>query len=319
MSHKITANLLRLNYSRLWPNTWCNNYLYGETLLQDLRINQLIKAAIKKTPFRLWGFRISRVKGSVFVFIQILFQDFIFYRDNPSAKLYKKTFVLQNTEKEGLVENYSLYFENIFWAYANLSFILKTKLWKTLSINNSVVFYRFLVFGIWRFNVFNSFFKAFSLKNTDRLATEISKVFTKTRKRPFGRAFGIVQSLIRYKAQLRSLGIKGFKIKVFGPISAPRNRRKKVIGRTVGKLPITNFQSYVNYSSNTIVNKHGSFGVKIWIYKGYSSLLASGNSQRRSSYRTLKKKTFFKFVLLENKIVKITRYRYLYIKKKDLR
>ena len=147
---------------------------------------------------------------------------------------------------------------------------------------------------------------------------EISKVFLNARRKAFGKAFGIVKSLLRSKAELRSLGIKGFKIKFFGPLSAPRNRRKKIIGKTIGKLPITNFQSYVNYASNTVVNKHGSFGVKIWIYKGYSSLVASGNAQRRASYKTLKKKQFFKFVFLESRIVKITRYRYLYIKKKDL-
>lgn len=318
MPHKITANLLRLKYSRLWANTWCNNYFYGETLLQDLRVNQLIKAAIKRTPFRFWGFRISRTKERVFVFIQILFQDFKFYYNNPSSKLYKKILLDERPEEEVLEKNYYQYFENIWWAYVNLAFVLKTKLWKVLSINNSIIFYRLLIFGNWRFNTFNSFFKAFSLKNTDRLAMEISKVFFNARRKPFGKAFGIVKTLLRSKAELRSLGIKGFKIKFFGPVSAPRNRRKKVIGKTVGKLPITNFQSYVSYGSNVVINKHGSFGVKIWIYKGYSSLLASGNTQRRASYRTLKKKQFFKFIIMENKIEKITRYRYLYIKKKDL-
>lgn len=318
MPHKITANLLRLNYSRLWPNTWCNNYLYGETLIQDLRISQLVKAAIKKTPFRFWGLRISRTKASIFVVIRLLFQDFTFYRSKPFFKLPKKSPLGHLSEEEALEKNFHQHFEKIFWPYVNLSFVLKTKLWKVLSINDSIIFYRLLVFGNWRFNTFNSFFKAFSLKNTDRLALEISKVFLNTRRKPFGKAFGITKTLIRFKSELRSLGIKGFKIKFFGPVSAPRNRRKKVIGKTVGKLPITNFQSYVNYSSNTVVNKHGSFGVKIWIYKGYSSLLASGNTQRRASYKTLKKKQFFKFVLIESKIVKITRYRYLYIKKKDL-
>lgn len=318
MSHKITANLLRLNYSRLWPNTWCNNYLYGETLIQDLRISQLIKAAIKKTSFRFWGVRVSRTKGRVFVFIQLLFQDFTFYRSKTFSILSKKTSLEPHEEEKISEKNFHLHFENISWPYVNFSFLLKTKLWKILSIDNSTIFYRLLVFGNWRFNTFNSFFKAFSLKNTDRLALEISKVFFNTRKRAFGKAFGIVKTLIRFKAELRSLGIKGFKIKFFGPVSAPRNRRKKIIGKTVGKLPITNFQSYVSYASNTFVNKHGSFGVKVWIYKGYSSLLASGNTQRRASFKTLKKKQFFKFVLVESKIVKITRYRYLYIKKKDL-
>ena len=318
MAHKITANLLRLNYSRLWQNTWCNNHLYGENLLQDLRFSQLVKAAIKRTPFRFWGLKISRTKSSVFVLIKILFQGFAFHDNNTYLKLSKKTSLDQPTEEDKPKKNFKLIFENISWTCVNLSFIIKTKLWKVLSVSNSIVFYRLLVFGNWRFNTFNSFFKAFSLKNTDRLALEISKVFLSTRRKPFGKAFGIVKSLLRSKAELRSLGIKGFKIKFFGPVSAPRNRRKKIIGKTVGKLPITNFQSYVNYASNTVVNKHGSFGVKIWVYKGYSSLLASGNTQRRASYKTLKKKQFFKFVLLESRIVKITRYRYLYIKKKDL-
>ena len=215
-------------------------------------------------------------------------------------------------------EPYHQYFENVWWPYVELSFTLKTKLWKTLSLNNTIIVYRVLVFGSWRFSTFNSFFKAFSSKNTYRLATETSKVFLNTRKKAFGKAFGIIKSLLRSKAQLRSLGIKGFKIKILGPVSAPRNRRKKVVTKVVGKLPITNFQSYVNYGSNTVVNKHGSFGIKIWMYRGYSSLLASGNTQRRASYRTLKKKQFFKFVMIESKIIKITRYRYLYIKKKDL-
>lgn len=318
MSHKITANLLRLNYSRLWPNTWCNNYLYGETLIQDLRVSHLVKAALKKTSFRFWGVRISRTRGRVFVFIQLLFQDFTFYQSKLLPNLPKSTSLEYPREEEISEKDLHLHFENIRWPYVNLSFVLKTKLWKVLSINNSVIFYRLLVFGNWRFNTFNSFFKAFSLKNIDRLALEISKVFFNTRKKAFGKAFGIVKSLIRSKAELRSLGIKGFKIKFFGPVSAPRNRRKKRISKTAGKLPITNFQSYVSYGSNTLVNKHGSFGVKIWIYKGYSSLLASGNTQRRASFRTLKKKQFFKFVLVEGKIAKITRYRYLYIKKKDL-
>lgn len=278
----------------------------------------MVKAAIKKTPFRFWGLRVSRAKGCVFVVIQLLFQNFTFYQSKPLSELPKKTFLGHSGEEKTLEQNFHQHFENICWPYVNLSFTLKTKLWKVLSINNSIIFYRLLVFGNWRFNTFNSFFKAFSLKNTDRLALEISKVFLNARRKPFLKAFGIVKSLIRFKAQLRSLGIKGFKIKFFGPVSAPRNRRKKIMGKTVGKLPITNFQSYVNYSTNTVVNNHGSFGVKIWIYKGYSSLLASGNTQRRVSYQALKKKQFFKFVLVENKIVKITRYRYLYIKKKDL-
>lgn len=318
MPHKITANLLRLNYSRLWPNTWANNYLYGETLIQDIRVTQLVKAAIKKTPFRFWGLRLSRTKGCFFVFIRLLFQDFASYQTKSLFKPSKKTPLEHSDKKKTLEENFHQHFENIYWPYVSLSFVLKTKLWKVLSVNNSIIFYRLLVFGNWRFNTANSFFKAFSLKNTDRLALEISKIFLNTRRKPFGKAFGIIRSLIRFKSELRSLGIKGFKIKFFGPISAPRNRRKKIIGKTVGKLPITNFQSYVNYSSNTVVNKHGSFGVKIWIYKGYSSLLASGNTQRRASYKTLKRKKFFKFVMVEGKIEKITRYRYLYIKKKDL-
>lgn len=310
MSHKITPNLLRLNYSRLWPNVWCNNYAYGENLLQDLRINQLIKAVVKQSPFRLWGVRVSKTNSRTFAFIQILFQDFKFYYNNPSSRFYKKKSLVE--------EEYSQYFENISWPYVNLALTLKSKLWKTLSVSNFSVFYRILVFGSWRFNIFSSFFKAFSLKNTDRLAREISKIFLTSRKKPFGKAFGIVKSLLRSKPHLRALGVKGFKIKFLGPLSAPRNRRKKVITKTVGKLPTTNFQSYVNYGANTIVNKHGSFGIKIWVYKGYSSLLASGNTQRRASYRSLKKKQFFKFVLFDTKMVRITRYRYLYIKKKDL-
>lgn len=273
MTHLISPNLLRLHYSRLWSNKWCNDLNFSHLVVEDLRIKYMTVDFLKTLPIKVFNVKIIRTPKKIFLIVQGMI--------NP------KRFKIQEDEKEEeneeLVYIYSYFFSPLFE--------LKKQIWDSFSYPNVYIFYRFLFFGWFRHKDFSKFL---FLRNAKNFALLFSSFFKKKHRKPIKRMLGLAKAFFR-KKKLRFHKFFGAKVKLSGPLGAPRNRRHRIVTLRFGAMPINSFQSYVEFYKTTAVNRFGSFGIKVWLFKGSKSLLASGNKHRRRSFPLFIKKSFYAY------------------------
>nr|YP_009114039.1 ribosomal protein S3 [Ahnfeltia plicata]AHB62102.1 ribosomal protein S3 [Ahnfeltia plicata] len=62
------------------------------------------------------------------------------------------------------------------------------------------------------------------------------------------------------------LSLKGFKIQLAGRFDNSRNQMAKLMKQSIGSLPLTRLESYVEYSHKEFYTKHGVCGLQIWLF-----------------------------------------------------
>nr|YP_010204201.1 ribosomal protein S3 [Ahnfeltia fastigiata]UAT97936.1 ribosomal protein S3 [Ahnfeltia fastigiata] len=62
------------------------------------------------------------------------------------------------------------------------------------------------------------------------------------------------------------LSLKGFKIQLAGRFDNSRNQMAKLMKQSIGSLPLTCLESYVEYSHKEFHTKHGVCGLQIWLF-----------------------------------------------------
>ncbi len=99
------------------------------------------------------------------------------------------------------------------------------------------------------------------------IATQIEKRI------PFRRA--IKQALEKAKDS----GAKGIKIEISGRLNGAEIARGEKFAN--GTVPLSTFDSVIDYAYVTALTTYGIIGVKTWVYKGKTSELAENNKSRR--------------------------------------
>ena len=69
MTHKASANLLRLGYNKLWPNKWCNDINYSDILIEDFRLRFLVKNFFYMKNVSILEVKVSRLPGETFLIV----------------------------------------------------------------------------------------------------------------------------------------------------------------------------------------------------------------------------------------------------------
>ena len=286
MTHKSTSSVLRLKYSRVWSNVWCNNINYAFLVNEDIRLNNLIKQMYKVFPNQVLDFKVKRTFNFLFIIIQIVIRE--------------KNYYFYNFKDSNLVK----LDHDFYYSLTNLE--LRKVIYQTCGYPWVRIFYRLIFFGLVRRK--ESAFNKMSLKSSKIFCEHICSFFKRKFRKPRRRIKGMLRALIRKKYKLEKWKVFGFKVVLSGPLNAPRGRRHKVYKIVYGQMPLNNFQKYVDYYQATGVTKHGSFGVKVWIYRGNRSLIYSRVNPRAVVFSRLKKiKTlYFK------KKKKLSRYYYLF-------
>lgn len=289
MTHLINPNLLRIHYSRLWSNKWCNDLNFSHLVVEDLRMRYLAIDFFKTLPINVFDIKIIRVSKKIFLIVHGMI--------NP--RKFKIQEEGEEEESEKLVYIYSYFFLPLFE--------LKKQILDSFSYPDVHIFYRFLYFGWFRHKDFSKFLY---LRNAKNLALLFSSSFRKKRRKPIKHMLGLAKAFFK-KKKLRFHKFYGAKVRLSGPLGAPRNRRHRNVTLSFGDMPINSFQSYVEFYRTTAVNKFGSFGIKVWLFKGSKSLLASGNKHRRWSFPLFTKKSFYAYATNYWDVERTYIYRYI--------
>lgn len=270
MTHKASPNLLRVKFSRLWKHVWCNDINHSTLMLEDIRLKLLIRKFFKMIFFKLLDINIIRLPN--FISIRLVgiieLKDFDFGSDGNLTKLSVR--------------------------YAYFLGELKTQIFNSFGYSNVCIFYRLFFFGYKRYFRKNTYkiSKYRFFRNPVNLAEMFANHFKRKRRRPQKHIFGVSKALFKKRKMLRKR-IYGVKVRLSGPLGAPRNRKHKTITRLFGDMPANTLHSYIDFHQTVGVSKFGSFGIKVWVYKGLRSLLFSGKKNKSPCFSFFKTKSFY--------------------------
>ena len=104
MTHLISPNLLRIHYSRLWNNKWCNDLNFSHLIVEDLRLKYLVFDFFKTLPINVFDIKIIRASKKIFLITYGMI--------NP--RKFKVQEDEEDEEKEKLVYIYSYFFFTSF-------------------------------------------------------------------------------------------------------------------------------------------------------------------------------------------------------------
>ena len=262
MTHKSDSNSLRLKYSRLWTHVWSNNLEYNKLFIEDIRISLLIKQFYKPLVINILHIRIKRATNYLFI--------------NLIGLVKTREYVLDDSNFKDM--NYHIFL---------ISFEFRKLIRSVCGYTNVMILYRIIHFGF--FKKKQSLFNIISLKSSKVFCNYLIRLFKRKFRKPKRPILGMLRALIRKKYQLYKMKIFGFKVILKGPLYAPRGRRKKVFKKAYGKVPLNSFHCYVDFYQTTGNTKNGSFGLKVWIYRGYRSLIFSGSHPLKTYFNNLKK------------------------------
>ena len=266
MTHKASANLLRLGYNKLWPNKWCNDINYSDILIEDFRLRFIVKNFFYIKNVSILEIKISRLPGETFLII------------TGVVSRIRYNFEYKNLDE---ITNKLEFFQSLPE--------LKAQLFSSFGRARVTIMLRLFHFG---YRKHLKYRKYLLLKSAMALSQRFSEYFKKKTKKPHRHILGVFRSLFKKKI-LNSLKIYGIKIRIAGPLFSPRNRKKKKITKVVGDMPLNTFSSLIEYHHTTGVSKSGSFGIKVWINRGRKSLLVSGNQNKRPNFDKFVKKSFY--------------------------
>ena len=284
MTHKASANLLRLGYNRLWPNKWCNDINYSDILIEDFRLRFLIKNFFYMKNISILEVKISRLPGETFLVITGVI-SWIKYN-------------FQETNLKEITDQLE-FFQSLPE--------LKAQMYSSFGRARVTIMLRLFHFGYRKHLKYRKFQL---LRSASALSERFAEYLKKKTKKPHRHILGVFRSLFK-KKNLNSLKIYGIKIRIAGPLFSPRNKKKKKITKVVGDMPLNSFSSLIEYHHATGISKSGSFGIKVWVNRGRKSLLVSGNQNKRPNFSRLAKKSFYSVAtksVVKGKRVYIYRY-----------
>lgn len=239
MARKINSNIIRLPKVFSWPNLWHSSKNYTKLVMSDFIVKSYLKTELKRYGYEVFKFSIKRTFTKVFISM------FTFNVKKRLTKKFKNSLFLKydnflHTMLLVSTSRFVFCLQRLLGCQVHLNFRFikrqKSTLEYTLSLSN--------------LTLLSNFF----LKNY-RYVSAGKKLLNKL-------------EYAYNKVPLRKHLIRGLRIKISGPLRAPRQRRSQVMIRTFfGRIPTQVYKARISYINKTRVLKEGLVSVKFWMFK----------------------------------------------------
>ena len=134
--------------------------------------------------------------------------------------------------------------------------VFKKQILSKLGINVKIKIKQVAYF---KFN--NNSLKKVIIKDSTKLCNLVSNYisYLMTIRMPYNRVVNILKSIL----PLKTLGIKGYSIRISGPFPGYNMAQKKKIKN--GSIPLSTYRTEISYSFREANTVYGTFGIKVWI------------------------------------------------------
>jgi ribosomal protein S3 len=251
MARKINPIIVRIPFLKTWPSLWHGDFVYSNLLLADLFIKKYIKTEFRHYGVDVFECFIKRNFNRTFIVVYI-------FNTNSRANLQFKPFLFLRSFK---------LFRVVFDQEVS-------RLSQSLA--------KFLGSGLIHFNLRFIKYQKTNLKAIALSANPIllANYFARKYKRMNSVRF-LFKSLKRIYSVLarKQFNFKGLKIRVAGPVRAPRTRRSLVFRKVFfGTTPIQTFANQISYVVRTRALSEGVVTAKFWMLKKLSARKLFDNS-----------------------------------------
>jgi len=240
MARKINPIGIRIPYLQTWPSLWHSSISYSSLMYQDLFIRKYVKAQFRRYRLDLAECQIKRTFNVLFISLFLFntnvnanfqFKPFLFLR---SYFLFRVLLDAEAARISGAIKR----FFNVPKVRINFKIIKRQKPnFKEIALTaNPILLNNYFIRRYSRMNSYKYILKSFR---------------------------GLYGSL-----RLARFNLKGLKLRIAGPVRAPRTRRSQIIKKLYfGTTPLQTFSSLILYSLRTRALDEGVVTIRTWMYK----------------------------------------------------
>jgi ribosomal protein S3 len=240
MSRKINPIGIRIPYTKTWPSLWHSSVTYSSLLYQDFFLRKYLKFQLRKYRVELAHCEVKRTLNTTFISLFV-------FNANVNANFQFKPFLFLRSY---YLLKHIFYTETPHFIKAIQQFFGVTRvIFNFCIIRNQKPNFRTIALTANPILLGNYFMRKYTKMNSYR---RILKSFR-----------GLYSSL-----RLARFNLKGLKIRVAGPVRAPRTRRSQIIKKLYfGTTPIQTFSSLILYVARSRALDEGVVSMRAWLYK----------------------------------------------------
>jgi len=274
MAHKVNPIGIRLNLTRTWPSLWHSEYNYPVLLNLDFFFKKYLRDQFRLYGLDLAGFFIKRCANYSFISI------FIFNTNPGVTTQFKRFLFLRHWHFFRVVLDLEI--RRFLFAFYRASGLVnvrmrvryiryqRTNLKAIIWSSSPLLFANYFVKKYIKANSFKRIFKSFRSVYASALSAKLNVV--------------------------------GVKVKLSGPVKAPRTRRSQVVKALFrGAAPVQTFDKNVDYVVKTRSLREGTITLKVWFTKllenkKYFSLLNLSNAFTNLMFKICQHHQRFRFL-----------------------